>query len=313
MKEVEALPSPCTHAEAAAAVAHFRLASYRFMLKATMAIQLPPYKGSAFHGGFGYALKRTLCVMRGKTCNFYLLPTQCFYPYVFETKVEVHAPDREGEETIPRPFVLVPPLEDYQLYQPGALLTCDLVLVGDTTAYLPHFIYAIMELGRFGIGRGRGQYTVTQVQALRPHAPALEIYSGQGQILQEPGPPITGTELASPWRRQTPKRLTIEFLTPTRLKYEGRLLKAGPVFHAIMRRLLDRLAALSLYYHNIPLALDMRAWKRHAERVRLIESQVMPYDWERYSNRQQTRMRLGGVLGTVTYAGELVPFLPFLA
>lgn len=313
MKEAEALPSPFTYAEAAAAIAHFRLAHYRFTLKATTAIRLPPYKGSAFRGGFGHALKRTLCVMREQICTSCLLPTQCFYPYVFETKVEVHAPDREGEETIPRPFILVPPLEDYQLYQPGALLTCDLVLVGDTTAYLPHFIYAMMELGRLGIGSGRGQYTVTQVQALRPHAPAFEVYAGQERTLQEPGPPITGTELALPWRGQTPKRLTIAFLTPTRLKYEGRLLKDGPAFHAILRRLLDRLAALSLYYHNIPLALDMREWKRRAERIRLVESHVTPYDWERYSNRQQTRMKLGGVLGTVTYEGELAPFLPFLA
>jgi hypothetical protein len=171
----------------------------------------------------------------------------------------------------------------------------------------------MMELGRLGIGSGKGQYTVTQVQALRPHAPAFEVYSGQERILQEPGPPITGTELALQWRGQTPRRLTIAFLTPTRLKYAGRLLKDGPAFHAILRRLLDRLAALSLYYHNIPLTLDMREWKRHAEQIHLIESHVTPYDWERYSNRQQTRMRLGGVLGTVTYEGELAPFLPFLA
>jgi len=113
MQDVEAPPSPCTYAEAAGAVAHFRLAYYRFILKATTAIRLPPYKGSAFHGGFGHALKRTLCVMREQICNACLLPTQCFYPYVFETKLEVHAPDREGEETIPRLFVLAPPLEDY--------------------------------------------------------------------------------------------------------------------------------------------------------------------------------------------------------
>jgi hypothetical protein len=36
------------------------------------------------------------------------------------------------------------------------------------------------------------------------------------------------------------------------------------------------------------------------------------HDWERYSNRQQTRMTLGGVLGRVRYVGELGPFLPYL-
>ena len=39
---------PFSYSAAAMAVAHFRLAYYRFVLKATTDIQLPPYKGSSF-------------------------------------------------------------------------------------------------------------------------------------------------------------------------------------------------------------------------------------------------------------------------
>ena len=35
-------------------------------------------------------------------------------------------------------------------------------------------------------------------------------------------------------------------------------------------------------------------------------------DWERYSNRQKTRMTLGGFVGRVTYRGVFQPFWPFL-
>jgi hypothetical protein len=304
---------PFTFAAAAAAVSHFRLVYYRFVLKATTTIELPPYKGSAFHGGFGHALKRTVCVMPKQGCTSCLCPAQCLYPYIFETKLEAHDAAYVGEETIPRPFVLVPPLEDYQLYQPGDLLTCDLVLIGDAIAYVLPFIDAMIELGRVGIGRDRGHYTVTQVQSLRPHAPAFEVYFGEEGAWRKPRPPITGAELVASWHGQTPTQITMAFLTPTRLKYQSHLLKRGPEFHVILRRLLDRLTALSLYYHETSLALDVRAWKHLAEQIRLVASRVTPYDWERYSNRQQTHMKLGGLLGTVTYAGELAPFLPLLA
>jgi len=36
------------------------------------------------------------------------------------------------------------------------------------------------------------------------------------------------------------------------------------------------------------------------------------YDWERYSSRQETRMRLGGLVGEVEFEGELAEFLPYL-
>jgi len=31
------------------------------------------------------------------------------------------------------------------------------------------------------------------------------------------------------------------------------------------------------------------------------------HDWERYSNRQETRMKLGGFMGEITYEGEFEP------
>jgi CRISPR/Cas system endoribonuclease Cas6 (RAMP superfamily) len=34
--------------------------------------------------------------------------------------------------------------------------------------------------------------------------------------------------------------------------------------------------------------------------------------WDRYSNRQQQKMTMGGVLGHLTLTGELAPFLPLL-
>jgi len=36
------------------------------------------------------------------------------------------------------------------------------------------------------------------------------------------------------------------------------------------------------------------------------------FDWERYSARQDTRMKLGGVIGRIAFKGEIGEFMPFI-
>ena len=36
------------------------------------------------------------------------------------------------------------------------------------------------------------------------------------------------------------------------------------------------------------------------------------YDWERYSARQDIRMKMGGFIGKVSFEGELNEFIPFV-
>lgn len=303
-------PPTISFENSASAIRHVRLLYCRLTLKATSPIELPPYKGSAFRGGFGHALKRIACALPERLCDTCDWPSGCIYSYLFETKIEQAG---AGDAMIPRPFVMVPPLEPYQSYAPGDVMTCDLVLAGDAIEYLPYFIAGLGELGRHGLGKGIGHYVITSVTCLRPDAPTYEVYTGPNAPLKDLRPPATGHELAMRYDGTSPTQLTLSLVTPTRLKYQGRLLRQAPPFHVIMRRLLDRIAEMSLFFHDTPLALDMRAWKTAAEGIRLVKSHVTPYDWERYSNRQRTRMKLGGVVGTATYAGNLAPFLPLLS
>jgi len=46
--------------------------------------------------------------------------------------------------------------------------------------------------------------------------------------------------------------------------------------------------------------------------VQTAAAEVRWVDWERFSTRQQREMNLGGIVGTVTYAGEVAPFMPLL-
>ncbi len=47
---------------------------------------------------------------------------------------------------------------------------------------------------------------------------------------------------------------------------------------------------------------------QRADAVRIAAADLRWHDWERWSQRQNAAMKLGGVLGTLTLEGDLAPF-----
>lgn len=109
--------------------------------------------------------------------------------------------------------------------------------------------------------------------------------------------------------------LTVSFETMTRLKFEGSL-NDRPEFHVLIRSLLRRISSLLYFHHGTKLDMDFRGFISQAERVRLAVQRTRWVDWERYSSRQDTRMKLGGIVGTATYEFDdpnlTALFLPWL-
>lgn len=105
--------------------------------------------------------------------------------------------------------------------------------------------------------------------------------------------------------------LTLHFVTPTRLIY-AEALTHTPAFHVLIRALLRRVSNLTYFHCGAELDVDFRDLIAAAEQIETVSSEVRWYDWERYSARQDTRMKLGGFVGRVTYRGDLQAFLPLL-
>jgi hypothetical protein len=92
----------------------------------------------------------------------------------------------------------------------------------------------------------------------------------------------------------------------------GEALTPQPEFHILIRTLLRRLSNLAYFHCGTELDLNFRGLITAAEQIETVHSDLRWYDWERYSARQDTRMKLGGFVGKVTYRGDLQPFLPLL-
>ncbi len=68
----------------------------------------------------------------------------------------------------PHPFIIEPPPEKKRGYTPEDEITFNLTLVGKAVDYLPYFIYTFDELGKMGIGKGRGKYELKKVRSHEP-------------------------------------------------------------------------------------------------------------------------------------------------
>jgi hypothetical protein len=293
-------------------ITHFSLAHYRFHLRPEEPLVMPPFnKGTTIRGGFGTAFRRLVCIDLQLECAACDLRYTCPYTKVFKPFVPPEAERLSKNQDIPRPFVVKPPLERKTNYQVGESLIFDLVVVGAAMDYLPYFIVAFRELGQGGFGLNRARCTLSSLEALGADGSVTAVYDGKEGIVRPPQEQLTWRSIVSRAAvLGNVQALTIRFLTPTMLKAEGEVV-AVPQFHHLLKRLRDRVNALSYFYCGQALELDFRALGQSAEEVKAVTESSQWIDRSRRT-RGGEQQNLSGFVGEVTYHGDLDPFLPLL-
>jgi hypothetical protein len=314
-------------------MAGLELAKYRLVLRPLQPLALSEYKGATFRGGFGTVFRRVACACgSGATVH----QKRCLYSQVFETPQREDLPALPRTAHLPHPFVLEPPLETQRVYTPADRLTVHLILVGQALEWLPYFVFTFDELGRVGIGQNRGRYQVDEVCSVNG-ADTSVVFSGRTRRFLGQGQHVTFEELWQP--DEAVQAAEVEFLTYTRVMGKGHLRSSVDfplLFGALLRRIallmyahgdggtlplpsgrsIDALSIVRYFYDRSAQQPDARQAIRDAYRVAeqvIMARQGLHWEeWERYSTRQETRMKLGGVLGAVCYTGPIGPFLPYL-
>ncbi len=294
-----------------------QISKFLFTIVPNEPLILPAYKGSTFRGGFGYAFKRVVCAIRDKECPDCLLKEKCIYSYVFETPPPSDTRMMRKYKAAPHPFVIEPPPEERRGYKPGDEIKFGITLIGRAIDYLPYFIYTFDELGKMGIGKGKAKYELKTVVAAPCGSPFVNgkeriIYDSDTKTLKffEPA----SIDIGFPTLEKGGKggffnnKLTVNFLTPTRILYDGSL-TLDLEFHVLMINLLRRLSLLYYFHCNgDPSEWDFKGMIEKAKEVKVKEKNLRWYDWSRYSGRQETRIKMGGFVGEITFEGDIEPF-----
>ena len=280
---------------------------YRFLCRLESETVLPFFKGSTFRGVFGHALKRVVCALKLKECADCILRETCLYSLVFEAPTADPRSGLKGPNPSPHPFVIEPPTDGEKRFHAGERFECSLILFGDVNNNLPYFVYAFEQMGEIGIGGrvngSRGRFVLEEVKAGN-----RVVFSRETRkLLKTEG--VETLNLSAAGERAEKVRVTLE--TPLRLKFDNQLAAELP-FHVLVRAVLRRVSSLFNTFGNGEPELDYRGLVRDAETIQARDSSLRWFDWERYSNRQNTRMFMGGIVGSVTYQGDLGKYLPLL-
>lgn len=292
----------------------FSLAYLRITLEAKEPLYLPPYKGSTLRGGFGASFRKVSCVMNKQDCNNCQLNQQCAYAYIFETPRLDDIALSHQAANFPHPFIIEPPLSQQTHFHIGEQLEFRLVLFGKAIDYLPYFLFGFFQLGFMGIGRGRGKFELKSVDSFEDLAlqTTRQLYDGATQKIIGSPTTFSLNDFFALAPATTSDDITIDFKTPTRITHNNKLVMELP-YDLFIRNLLRRISLLGKIHCGSDWELPYKdIIDQAANHVKLVDSNTSWYDWERYSNRQQTRMKMGGIVGSLSYAGDLASFMPLI-
>jgi hypothetical protein len=288
-------------------------ARYRVVFEAPEPLDLPGYLGSTLRGAFGHAFRAVACPSRiDEPCP---IPAKCPYHLIFETSPPPGSEALRTHDDIPRPFVIAPADSEpassgnhaRRLFQRGDEVSFELVLIGRAQEFFPYFVVALREVNR--IGRGRQAVELRRIDALDATTnDSRAVYTAAENLVRGSAKSMSIEECGG---AAPDGPLTIEFLTQTRLKHDGRFVRT-PEFQILFRRLLGRLSSLSRFHCGAPLEADFRSLIDRAASIRLLQDDTRWTRWQRYSSRQDRLMEWEGIVGRATYQGDFSPFRKYL-
>ena len=284
---------------------------YKIILKSEEKVILPYYSGFAFRGLLGNALKKLYCILKSskKECKDCILVDKCIYAYIFESP----ALNKEngllkGIITLPHPFILMPEGFGIHFKRKGSKKSVYLTLFGKVQDYLPYIVYAFTNMGEIGITKKRGKFRIAQIKQFVGLKKSKIIYSNQNENKIYPDKFKFDFEFFK--RLKAKDKIVMRTLTPIRIKKQGKFIKNNINLMDILLSLKRRVTALSYYYCNkefkFPLIEDL---------IKDVETNLIFEKWlelSRFSTRQQTKMKMGGLMFEMEISGDLSKLYPYL-
>ncbi|HEX6480045.1 MAG TPA: CRISPR system precrRNA processing endoribonuclease RAMP protein Cas6 [Ktedonobacteraceae bacterium] len=293
---------------------------FLFIAEVVTPLELDDHCGAALRGNFFDAVWKRFCNNKeAPTCAACPLHTMCPVSALV-------APLREENERgrdISRPYVILPPLGDARRYAPGEQLIFGITLFGSIVQFFPYLIMATSALESKGLGHRleenqgqRGRFKIKRIESYHP-------FNGERQVIYQAGkslvdvPTLTVTPIDVSARAKTlpEEKITLNFLTPTRILYDEKLVHHA-AFGPLVQRLLERLGTLEQAYGTEEGQSPAHRWRELVQLtkdVECVEDNTCWEDLRSYSSRTKRTTPISGIQGRAIFVGNLTPFQELLA
>jgi len=272
----------------------FPLSRTRFSVRFSRHARVSRFTGSAWRGLIGWELAKLVCPFdRRPKCAECTIRDHCPHFLLFEQR-----PQRHAHLGSPRGFALKPSEPD-----PEGGAELELTLFGSCTRLLPVLTLSLFNGAKTGLGANRDRYEIVEIAEMLP--------GGERRVLPTAPAAADGSSGPRPlgeWLRAAPAgngNLRARLLTPVRTRKDGHYMGEmdWPGFFGALAR---RLQALHCQYgagEPMERAEWLAARDRFAAESETIEADLRWLDLSRYSNRQKTKMQIGGLIGDVRIPG----------
>lgn len=269
------------------------LCKVKFYLKADEDMFLPEVKTSMLRGVLGHAFKNFNCANRlAKDCSGCVLKYNCAYSCFFDSSAAMSS----------KPFVIYSG-QMQRDYKKGDCIEFELTLFGKSIKYLPQFILSFIEIGKQGITSKRFRFSLYSAKDCCGN----EIFR-DNEIIGLPKDISVGIFSDSIIQA---KKATLRFLMPLRLTSFGDLV-VKPSFEMIIKAITRRIKLIALEHCGFDPDIDHKMLIEKAKSVAVRNNTLVWKDWTRYSNRQHAKMEFGGLVGDISFEGDLSVFIPYL-
>lgn len=245
--------------------------------------ELPLFLGSTIRGVLGWSL---------------LTAKSDIYPYLFDaengTKTKAH---------LAKPYLIEPP-SPKSIYHKDDELIFTLSLLGEASMYASELIHVLIEQRIFHLGAKRIPFRLLSVIHGSTYQEIWDEKTAKTRIRNLLSCSICPEKLVTEW-------LSIQFQTPLRIRRRGKLVTAID-FPTIIRNITARLNELTASYGGFVHTQEIEQICELAKDIQQVSSVIRCYEMKRYSNKINEKMDFTGVLGTVTFQGNLTPFTPWL-
>ena len=221
-----------------------------------------PFIGSTLRGAFGVSLKKVVCINPSFTCEGCFAKDNCLFYDFYEQKNIAHQYRFD--------FKLNPKNYNFSLY-----------LFEEATGKLPYVVSAIHKMfTELGLGVNRDKFTINTITCNDKTIYKDEIFDLKDIKTKEFEVDKLSTKIA------------LDFVTPLRMKYQGKLINKKPPLETLVYSISNRLAEIKDLPKNK--LTFTPTYKEQKASIKFV-------DQTRRSNRQNTKLQIGGIMGEVEY------------
>ena len=263
---------------------------------------------NTFRGAMGYALRRVSCFQRKTEDKYACLKckgnTRCAYAMCNES-INYHALTGTNVlkncSDIPHLMNITTSLPGNTTVKAGEKFDFSVRLFGAAVVYAPNIMVAANNAARLGFRKS--QALLESVSDFSGNV-IWSFMSDKAQM-----PEIASLSIPEPdYTNDEECEIKINFISPVAFKdLKNNKITKEPEFYRLIGSLMRR---YTIFESTDGKTVDwhFRKISEMARKVRISRMNLEPVSWERFSTRQQQRIQISGVIGSVSYIGPTAMF-----